>query len=115
MPDKGWIRLWIVLSAVGVPVAALLLEQAEWDRWSALDRTGIQICVQTTHDYASEQACVRRLGADKTMFEHEGVTPARYWAQAIGIVFLLDLILTAVLIGAYFCARWVVRGFREVQ
>jgi hypothetical protein len=46
------------------------------------------------------------------MFQHEHTTPGRYWGEALGLAFVADLMLMALVAGAFFVGRWVVRGFR---
>ena len=40
-----------------------------------------------------------------------GMTPAQYLLVALGLFFVIDLLLTALLVGGFLAARWVVRGF----
>ena len=76
MVERGLFRLWVVLSVVGVPGAAL------WD--------------------------VMGLSPEQIPW---GMTPAQYLLVEIGFFFVIDLLLTALLVGGFFAARWVVRGF----
>lgn len=116
MRKKGLVRLWIVLTALGVPVAAVMDFQQKQHFWHNLDKVTVQQCVDEEYnDPAHPDAleCSRRAGTEKTVFEREDITPMRYWAGALGGAFIADLILTALLAAVFFTVRWVWRGFRS--
>ena len=116
MKRRGWVRLWIVATAIGVPAAAEWNFQNEEATWAAIEKPMIQLCVDQEFNSPSHPdalECGHKSGADKTVFEHEGMTPARFWSQTLGIFFALDLVLTALLVGAFYVIRWIVRGFKD--
>jgi hypothetical protein len=95
--------------------------------WKQIDDNAIRVC-QDTQNIAvsqnrpySEEQCYRKFGVYdekdqyQSVFMHEHTTPAVYWSQSLGFFFVLDLILTALLVGAFLVVRWVYRGFRPVK
>jgi hypothetical protein len=113
---KGWFRLWICLTLIGVPLSSALQLHSESQFWESLDRSTIKQCVDEELSGPSHEdalICAHRRGADRTFFQHENITPAAYWAQSLGLFTLLDCVLTAVIVGLFFVVRWVVEGFKE--
>ena len=114
MRRRGWVRLWIVASAIFVPAVAFWEVNDFIDTWSELDNISIQACVDREGSPNFDvDKCAHDAGAYKTAFQHENISPGRYWAEALGIAFLVDLLLTGFLLGAFLVIRWVVRGFRN--
>lgn len=111
---RGVFRLWVVLTALFVPALAFWAVNDNMNTWERLDRITIEQCVnQETADPRTDAlACAHKRGADQTMFQHEHTTPGRYWGEALGFALVADLMLTALVVGAFFVGRWVVRGFR---
>jgi hypothetical protein len=113
MRRRGLIRLWIVATAIFVPAVALWMVNDSIDTWEELDKISIQTCVNREGEQNfNVDECVHAAGADQTAFQHEHTTAGAYWAEALGIAFLFDLMITALLVGAFFVGRWVIRGFR---
>ena len=113
MRKRGLFRLWVVFTVLFVPGLAFWGVNDNMDTWARLDKMAIDTCVsQEGRPGFDVDQCVHDAGADQTMFQHEHTTPGRYWAGALGISFVTDLIITALLVGAFFVGRWVVRGFR---
>ena len=80
------------------------------------DAVTTKLCVDEefnspTHPDALE--CGRKAGMFKTLFQREGTTPARYWSLSLGFFFLVDLVLTGLVIGAFCAVRWIARGFKD--
>lgn len=116
MRRRGWIRLWIVASAIGVPAAAEWQFQSDSKVWGDINQMIIKRCVdeefsQPSHPDALE--CGRKEGTFETVFERQHTTPARYWSLALFGAFVMDCILAALIFGAFLVVRWVARGFRE--
>ncbi len=115
MRRAGWLRLWIVVTVIGVPIAALEGFQSESAFWVNMDKVDIKMCVDAEADLSTHPdalKCAHTVGADQTYFQHEHVAPLTYWSERLVLYFILDCILTALLVGAYFVVRWVVNGFR---
>jgi hypothetical protein len=114
MRRRGLIRLWVVASAVFVPGVALWAVNDSMDTWARIDRMTIERCVneETADPRTDATKCVHREGADQDIYAHEYTSPGRYWSEALGFSFLFDLIITALLVGAFLVGRWVVRGFK---
>ena len=111
---RGWFRLWVVLTVIGVPAAAEWNFQHDEDTWRTIDKMTIELCVDEETKLPSHPdalACGHQRGADQTLFQHERISPARYWLTSLGIFFALDLVLTALLVAAFLAGRWVFRGF----
>lgn len=109
---RGLVRLWIVTSALFIPAVAFWMVNDSAKTWADLDRWAIQTCVsEEGSPNFNVDKCIHDAGADQTVFEHEHTAPGRYWGEALGIGFLLDLVITALFIGAFLVIRWVVRGF----
>jgi hypothetical protein len=113
MRRRGVFRLWVVLTVIFVPGLAFWMVHGSMATWDKLDRISIEQCGTwvggSPPDY---KECIHNAGADQTMFQHEHTTPGRYWGMALGIALLFDLIITALLVGAFYAGRWVVRGFK---
>ena len=112
---RAWIRLWVVATVVCVPSLALWQETNAAKGWERTDQFHQKICDEiATGNISPEEAgkCVQDAGIGQTMFQHEHITAGRWWGQALGFWFVVDLVLTALLVGAFFAVRWVVRGFR---
>ena len=114
MRRRGLFRLWVVATAILVPATAFWMVSDFINTWGEIDRNTIELCVNSEGPPPKEDAthCVHRMGADQTAFQHEHTTAGAYWGEALGIAFLFDLVITALLVGAFFVGRWVVRGFR---
>ena len=113
MRRRGLFRLWVVLTAIFVPGLAFWAVNDNMNTWSELDKISIQTCVsQEGSPNFNVDKCVHDAGADQTMFQHEHTNPGLYWGEALGFSFLVDLILTALVIGTFLVGRWVVRGFK---
>jgi hypothetical protein len=106
--------LWVVLTAFFVPALALWAVNDNMKTWQRLDRITIEQCVneETADRRTDALLCAHKRGADQTMFQHEHTTSGRYWGEALGFAFIADLMLTALVVGAFFVGRWVVRGFK---
>jgi len=118
MRAKGWVRLWIVLTLLGVPLVSELQFQSESETWNDLDKITIEQCVNQEFNNPSHPdalECGRKLGVYKTFFERENIKPALYWAESLGFSFLIDCFLTALIIGVFLVARWVLRGFATAR
>jgi len=110
---RGLIRLWIVATAIFVPGLAYWAVNDNMKTWAQMDAISIRLCVdQEGRSNFDVDKCVHDAGADQTMFQHEQTTPGRYWAEALTFSFIIDVVLTALLVGAFLIGRWVVRGFR---
>jgi hypothetical protein len=104
----------VVLTVIFVPGLAFWAVNDSINTWSELDKMAIQTCVNEEGPPNFDvDGCIHRAGAGQTMFQHEHVTPGRYWSEALGFAFLVDLILTALVTGLFLVGRWVVRGFRD--
>jgi hypothetical protein len=114
MRRRGWLRLWIVATLVGVPGFAFWQVNDSMRTWDSLDKMAIDSCVarEGTPNFDVDK-CAHEAGVGKTMFEHEGTTPGRYWSEALGVGLLFDLVLTGLVVGAFLVIRWVVRGFKD--
>jgi len=115
---RGWFRLWAVVTVIGVPAAAEWNFQNQQATWDAIEKPMSQLCVEEelnrpSHPDAIE--CGHQAGTDKTVFEHEGVTPLRFWTETLGIFLLLDLVLAGIVIAGFLVIRWIVRGFKDDQ
>jgi hypothetical protein len=118
MRRRGWIRLWIVVSAIGVPAAAEWQFQHDSKFWSYINEMTVKTCVdaefsEPSHPDALE--CGKKQGTFETVFERQHTTPARYWSLQLAGYFVIDCILTALLFGGFLVTRWVARGFRETD
>ena len=124
---KGLLRLWVVTSVIGVPVASEMQFNSLANSWEEIDANGIRICGDSEAIAASSQRpysqaeCFRSVGVynDKneaqTAFMHEHTTPGAYWLESLTLFFLIDLVLTALMIGTFLVARWVFRGFSSAD
>ncbi len=113
MRRRGLIRLWIVVTAIFVPVAAFLMVNDLINTWERLDKVSIELCVnEEGRANFNVDKCIHDAGAYQAAFQHEHTTAGAYWAEALGIALVLDLVLTTLLIGTFFVVRWVIRGFR---
>lgn len=113
MRRRGLFRLWVVLTALFVPGLAFWAVNDSMNTWARIDKASVDLCVnQEGQPNFNVDKCVHDFGADQTMFQHEHTTPSRYWGMAMGFAFLADLIITALLVGAFLVGRWVVRGFK---
>ena len=113
MRGKGLFRLWIVLTIIAVPSFALYLVNDNMATWDTLNQHDVEICVNQEGSSATFNAddCIHKSGGDKTMFEHEHMTPAAYWGEAIGVSLLFDLVITAIIAALVGAILWVKRGF----
>lgn len=114
MRVKGWVRLWFVLTVIGVPAAAWVDFQQQLAWWNNLDRMISKTCVDAEMDrpeHPDAIECGRKAGQFNTFFERNNTTPARFWTEGLAVYGAADLLLTAFIVGAFFVARWVVRGF----
>lgn len=115
----GWFRLWVVLSVVGIPMAAYFGDfQQKVKFWGDLDKFSTRICVEqesNLQNHPDALECARKAGTFQTVFQREHTTPAAYWSGVLFGAFLADLAVTAVIIGAAFVVRWVWRGFRPAS
>jgi hypothetical protein len=118
MRAKGWMRLWIVLTLIGVPVAAgwQVESQSKW--WSKLDELTMKLCVDAefsnpSHPDAIE--CAKKQGAYRPLYERDRMSIGAYWGEYLGVTFFLDCLLTALLIGAFHVVRWIGRGSTGVR
>ena len=117
MRARGWFRLWVVLTLIGVPVAAEWQFQQSWAIWQSIDQQVIKNCVEAVADGSSSVSsfqCEKNEGVLKTFFQREEITPLAYWSQSLGFFFAVDLVLTALVLGAFFTVLWVWRGFRPL-
>lgn len=116
MKLKGWLRLWVVLSAVGVPLASMLSFHSQQKWWHDNDEVIMKLCVDEEIDnpkHSDALECGRQSGVLKSFYERENITPGLYWSESLGLFFILDCIITAFLIGAFFVVRWIIVGFKE--
>jgi hypothetical protein len=118
MNNKGWLRLWVVLTVIGVPVAAELDFQQKERFWTDLNAVAIKNCVDVEYSspaHPDALECGRQQGTMKTVFQREGTTPLKYWSSTMGVFFIADLVLAAILAALLAAALWVVRGFRRTS
>jgi hypothetical protein len=83
--------------------------------WRQLDSQTINQCVDEELRPAPGKdalKCGHERGAYKTFFEHEKISPGLFWAQTLGGFLVLDFLITALLIAAFYVVRWIVKGFR---
>lgn len=112
---KGLIRLWIVLSVFWT-VGWSFYAFAELARgWAAADKISYEICFDSTMREGNETSdqCLDREGVKKSIFEREHTTALVWWSEALGISFVMDLVLTVLLVGLFYVVRWIARGFRS--
>lgn len=112
---KGWLRLWIVATVIGVPVGTIWDASADQAVWNAISHGQVDNCVydQTTlSTHPDSIECAHRVHAYEPAFMREHTTVGAYWGGRLIGYFILDCILTLLLIGAAFVGRWVYRGFR---
>lgn len=111
---EGLIRLWIILSIVGVP----LLAEADFNQreefWTNISALPIKQCLENESRPPYEDAliCAHRMKADQSVFDHEHTTPAAYWSEALMWAFVLDIVITAVVYGVFRVCFWIASGFR---
>jgi hypothetical protein len=103
-----------VLTVIGVPSATVWEQQREARFWEEMDKLTIQQCVddEVLPNHPRAMDCARAAGAVKTFFDHENTTPARYWSTGLLMTFILDLVITGLIVAVALTIRWVVRGFR---
>jgi hypothetical protein len=106
----------LVLTVIGVPSATLWEQQREAQVWTDLDKIAVDNCVDQESLPGHPRAfdCARDAGAMKTFFDHENTTPLRYWSTGILVMFVLDLVITGIVVAFVLAVRWVVRGFRPI-
>lgn len=112
---KGLIRLWIVLSVIWT-VGFSMYQFKTWsDEWAAIDRLAYQNCFSQDGLNAGQTTdqCLDAAGVRKNYFERDHTTAGAWWSEMLGISFVIDLVVTALAIGAFFVLRWVLRGFRN--
>ncbi|HXA40963.1 MAG TPA: hypothetical protein VNW53_18325 [Phenylobacterium sp.] len=115
MRRAGWFRLWLLLTVLGVPAAAIWGEVRDDRVWQRLDEATMNRCVDvelSRPDHPDAVVCARRAGAYKANFQREGTTLLRYWSLRLGVMFVGDLIITGLVVAFVLAIRWVVRGFR---
>jgi|GEM_PF-3865897 hypothetical protein len=115
MRRRGWFRLWIVITAIFVPAMAVWMEIDDQATWNQIEHPVVSMCVDQELNLPTHPdglKCIHQHGADQTIFQEEHITPAAYWARALGIAFVLDVLVTGLLLGIFVVARWVARGFR---
>jgi hypothetical protein len=126
MRRRGLFRLWVVATAIFVPAVALWQVNQLIDGWESIDSIAIQYCVNQSVSPARINSpnfkagsstgyvdkCIHDRGADQTAFQHEHTTAGAYWGEALGLAFVLDLFLSALIAGAFVAVRWVARGFK---
>lgn len=117
MRIQGWIRLWLVVTLIGVPIGAGLVYQSDSHRYDWATDMAIRICRDQEENLSTHPdsiQCAQRLGAYQSIFDREKVTPLNYWLGNFIGLFIADLLLTALLAAAFFVGRWVLRGFKLV-
>jgi len=115
MKLNGWVRLWIVVTVIGVPIAAELEFQQTAKFWDNLTEAHIKSCVDAAWDrpdHPDAIKCEQANGDYKTVFQHENTSPARYWSELMGEFLIFDIFVTALLAAAFWACRWVIRGFK---
>jgi hypothetical protein len=115
MRKAGWFRLWLVLTVVGVPALSWWQFQHDYGQMEELNRGIVKTCVDVEYDsprHPDSTECLRRMGADKTYFERNNITPGRYWRMSLAVSLAIDLVLTGLIVALALVLRWVVRGFR---
>ncbi len=114
---KGLLRLWIVLSVIWTAGAAMWATSDLIKTWATLNQATFSLCNSEFGHKASETVsqCAARQGANLSAFEHEGISAGQWWAQALGYAFLIDIVVTALLVGVFYVCRWVWRGFRPTK
>ena len=116
MRFKGWVRLWIVLSLIGVPALALSDFHQKEAFWNGINQSTAHTCVDQEFNLESHPdalECGRKQGSFKTVFEREGTTPGKYWPEVLFWSFVADVICTMILVGTVLVVRWVWRGFKS--
>lgn len=114
----GWVRLWVVMSAIAVPLIAYALARTDMATWESLNENAIRFCVDQETNAAAHPnatACVHATGADQTVFQREHTTPLAYWSEALLGGLIADLFVTGIVGGIAAAAMWVRRGFRSGQ
>lgn len=110
----GWLRLWIVLTIIVVPVMAELQFREMQSTWDHLDKMAVHHCVDEEFESnfkVDSLNCLKKDGAFKVIFERENTTAARWWAGALGISLIFDIIITISVVIFYQAVRWIIRGF----
>ena len=113
---KGWVRAWIVATALAVPLMSGLQFKSSNDVWGRLDKTTMELCVDEelgNLEHKDAIVCAKSRGAYQDFYSRENISPALYWSESLGAAFLVDCILTFLLAGCFFIARWIVRGFGQ--
>ena len=114
---KGLIRLWLVATVISVPVAAEIQFNQTQKFWDDLTAIQSKFCVDAESNqdgHPDALKCLQQMGAYKTVFEHEEISPARYWSSNLAVYLVIDLVITALLLLTYLVGRWVYRGFKTV-
>ena len=112
---KGLIRLWLVASLIGIPVAAVIQFNQTQKVWDDIAATNIKLCVDAeldTEGHPDALKCAHEKGAGMTLYEHEEISLIRYWSISLAWFLVIDLLITALLLMTYLAGRWVYRGFK---
>jgi hypothetical protein len=107
-----------LLTVLGVPSATVWQAERVQRAWDSIDKTTIQNCVEAESsrpDHPDALKCGHQAGADRTFFQHEQTTPLRYWSTGLASTFLVDLVITGLIVALALAIRWVVRGFRRTK
>ena len=111
---RGWFRLWVVVSVFAVPAGAVWITSFDRQAWQQQFELHWKLCDQIHADlHQSMEQCIHEYGADKDIYQQANTTAPRYWGIALGASLVLDLLLTGLLVGAFYVVRWVARGFRD--
>jgi len=110
---KGLIRLWIVLSVIWTVGWSVYMFHSWTTEWANVDSMAFRNCsdpygLQPGQTLAQ---CLDAAGVNVNYFEREHTTALAWWSEALGASFLADILATALLVGLFYVARWVVRGF----
>ena len=95
-------RLWIVLTVLGVPAASCVEFEQQAAVWDEADTRIIKQCVDTKYDSGGKRdalKCTSAQGTDQSIYQREGTTLAAYWGSSLLLFLLADLLITALVVG----------------
>src|SRR4051794_31281183 len=106
---RGWFRLWVFVSIIGVPIVTFVSAQSYFNTWKELDRITIQQCSdeESRPPYPDAFKCARQHGAMTPYFERDHTTALAFWGEGLGGFLVLDVLLTLVLVGLALFVSWV--------
>ncbi|SEM41003.1 hypothetical protein SAMN05192583_0091 [Sphingomonas gellani] len=116
MALKGLIRLWLVVTLIGVPAMTIRDYSKASRLWGDINQSIYDQCARDAEavgDYNPHGDCIHSRGGYKNVYQHENETAVSWWAKGLGLFFLVDLVLTGLLVAGFLVLRWVMRGFRQ--